>query len=96
MNDIKKQLQELYTQKELIQQKIDHLESVLKQNSSYRFTLKDAIYINTSNLTKDIFDQLKALATFDNPQIKLMLGVKKTGIRNAQKNLRFLNIKTIY
>lgn len=86
MNNLKKELEELYFQKDSIQIRIDNLEAVLKKKSSYKFTLKDAIYIDTSNLTKDIFNRLKALATFDNPQIKTLLNLRKP-VYNVPKKI---------
>ena len=41
------------------------------------FVLKDSIYINYSNIPPKIVSELKALATFDNPQIKILLSLKK-------------------
>ena len=49
----------------------------MEQNSFNRFILKDAIYINTVNLSTKILDDLKVLATFDNPQIKILQALRK-------------------
>ncbi len=86
MNKIKQQLDNLYKQKNSIENEIARLEAILKKNTTYQFTLKDAIYIDTSNLTKDILNELKALATFDNPQVKTLLSLRRP-IYNMPKKI---------
>lgn len=86
MNEIKQKLENLYKQKKSIENQIEHFEKLLKKNSIYRFTLKDAVYIDTSNLTKNIFNELKELATFDNPQVKTLLSLRRP-IYNMPKKI---------
>ncbi len=75
--DIKQQLNILYQNKEEIEKEILSLERQIELNTFNRFILKDAIYINTTNLSTTIQDKLKALASFANPQIKILEGLRK-------------------
>lgn len=40
-------------------------------------TLYDNIYVPTANLSKSLINRLKAFATFENPQIKMLLSLRK-------------------
>lgn len=75
--DIKQQLNILYQNKEEIEKEILSLEQQIQQDSFNRFILKDAIYINTTNLSTVLQDELKAQATFKNPQIKILEALRK-------------------
>jgi len=80
-------LKELYLQKEQLSKQIKALEIDIQDNSLSRFILKDAIYINTSKLSKDVIEQLKDKATFDNPQIKILLSLRKP-LYNTPKKIQ--------
>ncbi len=53
------------------------LEKQLEQDNFNNFILKDAIYINTTKLSSVLISELKQLATFDNPQINILLSLRK-------------------
>jgi len=77
IDNINSQLQELYKQKKEIEQAIEKLE-LEKQNSTQSYiVLKDAIYINSTNLSTKLIEQLKQLATFENPQIQTLKNLRK-------------------
>ena len=71
METIKKELALLYKEKENIEQAIKTLETKLERVVVFTFVLKDAIYIPTANLSTAVVNDLKNLAIFPNPQIKL-------------------------
>ncbi|MFW2567275.1 TOTE conflict system archaeo-eukaryotic primase domain-containing protein [Aliarcobacter butzleri] len=58
--------------------------------------LEDYIYIPTFNLSKSLISKLKSFATFENPQIKVLLSLRKPlfntpkYIRSFEENERFL------
>jgi superfamily II DNA or RNA helicase len=83
----KQKLKALYLQKQNIEREIYALEKEIEKNSSHSFVLKDAIYINTSTLSKVVKDRLKEFATFDNPQIKILLSLRKP-IYNTPKTIK--------
>ena len=64
-------------QRKEIDNEILSLEKQLQQNSLNKIILKDAIYINTFTLSTSIIEQCKNLATFDNPQIKILQALRK-------------------
>lgn len=74
---MKQRLQTLYKQKQDIENEIFSIEKELEQNSYNSFLLKDAIYINIANLSTTLIKELKQLATFDNPQIKILQSLRK-------------------
>lgn len=45
--------------------------------NSIKIVLKDFLHIPTSNLSKSLILKLKSFATFENPQIKLLLSLRK-------------------
>ncbi len=77
IENIDKQLDELYKQKAIIISKIEELE-LIKQNSCKSYiSLSDAIYIQSSHLSNELLEQLQELATFENPQIKILESLRK-------------------
>ena len=46
-------------------------------NFKLEFVLYEYLYIKTKNLSKSFLNELKSLATFENPQIKLLLSLRK-------------------
>ena len=77
MENLKDQLARLYKQKEDIQKQIDILELKIQNSVTSYITLKDAIYINRSHLSRELTNHLKELATFENPQVKLLQSLRK-------------------
>ena len=77
MNDIKYDLELLYKSKKIIENKIYLLEKQLELSSEFSFTLSSDITINISNLSKQIIEELKSIATFDNPQIQILQNLRK-------------------
>ncbi len=76
-NEIDKELNRLYKEKSLIELAIDKLE-IQRQNLFQDFIiLKDAIYINIKKLSKELIEQLKQLAIFENPQIQILQNLRK-------------------
>ena len=71
------ELEELYSQKKALQQQIDKLERDIQANIKSFISLKDAIYINKFLLSKELLDKLKALASFENPQVKILQNLRK-------------------
>ena len=77
LDNINKQLQELYQQRDDILHAIEKLE-IQKQNSTQSYIiLEDAIYINIFHLSTKLIDQLKKLASFENPQIQILKNLRK-------------------
>jgi superfamily II DNA or RNA helicase len=77
MEILKKELEELYKEKLKIENKIKHLEEKIEKNSVFSFVLKDSIYIPTKNLSTPLINELKNLAIFPNPQIKILQNLRK-------------------
>ncbi|MCI0500117.1 MAG: DEAD/DEAH box helicase family protein, partial [Epsilonproteobacteria bacterium] len=77
MEGLKIELEELYIEKLKIENKIKHLEEKIEKNSIFSFTLKDSIYITTKNLSTTLINELKNLAIFPNPQIKILQNLRK-------------------
>ncbi|HIP12858.1 MAG TPA: DEAD/DEAH box helicase [Arcobacter sp.] len=77
MNDIKNELELLYKNKKDIEKKIYLLEKQIELNSDFSFSLSSNITINISNLSKQIIEELKYIATFDNPQIQILQSLRK-------------------
>ncbi len=77
MESLKKELALLYKQKKEIENKIKYLENKIEKDSTFSFVLKDAIYISTKNLSPSLVTELKNLATFPNPQIKILQSLRK-------------------
>ena len=77
MELLTKQLDDLYEQKDQIEKQIKQLENKLKKESSNSIILKDAIYIDKSYIPKHIIKILKDAASFENPQIKIMQGLRR-------------------
>ena len=75
--DISSKLEALYLEKEKIEKEIFALEKEIEQNTFNHFILKDAIYINTSKLSRVLQDALKELVTFPNPQIQILQNLRK-------------------
>jgi len=87
ISNIKDKLKELYISKAKLEDEIKTLEKEYEQSSLNNFILKDAIYLKTTYLSNFIINELKNLATFDNPQIKTLLSLRKP-IYNTPKTLK--------
>jgi superfamily II DNA or RNA helicase len=85
IEQIDAQLKELYISKEQIDTKIKQLEKLKQSKAKSYIVLKDAIYINTTYLSKELIDRLKQLATFDNPQLKILQSLRKPTYNTPSK-----------
>lgn len=65
---------------------IEH-SSIVFPTFSLKLFLHDGIYIPTNNLSKSLLNLLKSYACFDNPQVKLLLSLRKP-LYNIQKVLK--------
>ncbi len=86
MDALKQELTQLYIQKQTILNRIDYLEKQLALKSEFQFTLSNLIEIDITNLSSVIIDELKQLATFDNPQIATLQKLRKP-IYNIPKKI---------
>jgi len=77
MENLKQQLDSLYIEQKILNNKIKQLELKIQNSSDFEFVLRDKIYIDTSRLSKDVIFELKDLASFENPQIKILLALRK-------------------
>ena len=77
MNNLDQQLEELYKRKASIESKIELLEKQKQESIKSYIVLEDAIYINTSHLSKNLTQSLQKLAIFDNPQVKILQSLRK-------------------
>jgi len=77
MKNLKNELKLLYEQKRILDSNIKALELKIQNSSDFEFILKDKIYINTTNLSKDIIEEFKDIASFENPQIKILQNLRK-------------------
>lgn len=77
MDSLIQELAELYKQKEILESKIKSLELQIQKSNDTFVVLKDAIYINTKYLSKDLLNKLKATATFENPQVQILASLRK-------------------
>jgi len=77
MENLNNQLNNLYTQKKLIETQIKSLEIQIQNNSDFEFILEDKIYLNTLRLSSDLINELKDIASFENPQIKILQNLRK-------------------
>lgn len=69
-------VEELTQKTTLLPASLKH-EVVLFPNFPLNIILYDAIYIPTLNLSKSLLNLLKSYACFDNPQVKLLLSLRK-------------------
>jgi len=86
MDEIQEELRKLYRQKIEIENQIKYLEEKVEKNSCFSFLLRDSIYISTKNLSTSLVNELKNLAIFPNPQIKILQNLRKP-IYNTPKNI---------
>ncbi len=77
MENIDKELKTLYEQKKEIEKQIEFLETKKQKSIKSYISLSDAIYIETSHLSKKLISSLEQLATFENPQIKTLQLLRK-------------------
>jgi superfamily II DNA or RNA helicase len=61
--------------------------SIEYPNFTLNITIFDFIYISTKNLSKSFLNELKNLAVFDNPQIKILLSLRKP-LFNTPKQIK--------
>ena len=54
-----------------------NFEKINFPSQSFEIVLSDYIYIPTQNLSKSFLNKLKSFATFENPQIKILLNLRK-------------------
>jgi superfamily II DNA or RNA helicase len=92
MENLQDKLQSLYVQKKIIENQIRDLEIQIQNNSDFEFTLKDKIYLNISRLSSSIIDELKDLASFDNPQIAILQAMRKP-IYNMPRVIKSYELK---
>ena len=92
MDDLKQKLETLYNKKQEIEKEILSLELYLQKSSPFEFTLQDAIYININTLSKKVINDLKNLAIFENPQLKIMQGLRRPTY-NISKNIISFELK---
>ncbi|MEA3498381.1 MAG: DEAD/DEAH box helicase [Campylobacterota bacterium] len=77
MESLDFKLEELYAQRDFIQSQIEQLEIEKQSSIKSYITLGDAIYIDSLHLSKNLQDELKLLAQFDNPQVKILENLRK-------------------
>jgi superfamily II DNA or RNA helicase len=77
MKKLQDELQSLYVQKQIIQNKIKTIEIQIQNNSDFEVILKDKIYLNTVRLSYGIINELKEIASFDNPQINILQNLRR-------------------
>lgn len=75
--DIEQRLLELYKQKEQLEKEIKSLENEQKKLAQNFIELSDKIYIDTRKLPRQVVEELKKLASFDNPQIETLKRLRK-------------------
>lgn len=92
MENIDKQLEALYLKKEAIEKEIELLENKKQKSNTSYISLSDSIYINTSFLSKKLIEQLQNLAIFDNPQIKILLSLRKP-LYNTPRTIKSFEFK---
>lgn len=80
------ELSSLYRQKEDIENRIKYLEEKIEKDSSFSFLLKDSIYLSIKNLSTTLVNELKNLAIFPNPEIKILQNLRKP-LYNTPKNI---------
>ena len=93
MEDLQLQLKKLYLQKKEIEQKIFLLEKQIELNSDFSFELSSNIKINLQGLSSILIEDLKELASFDNPQIQILQNLRKP-IYNTPKKIYSFEIDT--
>jgi len=86
MKEIEVELSLLYKQRDDLNNKILSLEKKLESMISFEFILQDKIYIPLRFLSKELLQELKQLATFDNPQIKILQQLRRP-IYNTPKKI---------
>jgi len=89
---IDKELEALYLQKKKIEKKIELLEAKRQQEFKSLISLKDQIYINTTQLSNTLLNELKALATFDNPQVQILKSLRKP-LYNTPMKIKSFELK---
>jgi len=87
LENLQKELEELYNQKQEIENKIKKIEKQINSKIKSFITLKDAIYIDKQYLPTIILKKLKSIASFENPQIKILQNLRKP-IYNIPKTIR--------
>lgn len=77
MSTIEQQLEELYRSRDSIALQIKKLEHLKQKSKKNYIILKDAIYIDIHFLSQELVQKLEALASFENPQIKILQSLRK-------------------
>ncbi len=85
------ELNNLYEQKKAIVQRIKFLEKQLQDQTKSYIYLKDNIKINLEYLSSTLIDELKSLASFNNPQIQILQNLRKP-IYNTPKTINSYEI----
>lgn len=86
MKTIEEELSFLYKQRDDLNNTILSLEKKLESMSSFKFILQDKVYIPLRFLSQELLQELKQLATFDNPQIKILQQLRRP-IYNTPKKI---------
>jgi superfamily II DNA or RNA helicase len=87
MENLSKKLITLKEQKLLLENEIQKIEFQIQKQSDFVLVLKDKIYLDTSFLSTSIINELEELASFDNPQIKILQSLRKP-IYNTPKVIK--------
>jgi superfamily II DNA or RNA helicase len=85
MPTIDSQLKKLYIQRDSLALQISQLENQKQTTSKNFIVLKDAIYINTTILSAELIHKLEIISRFDNPQVKILLNLRKPLYNTARK-----------
>ena len=71
-----KEVEDLINKTNMLPRSLEH-ESILFPNFQVKIVFHDGIYISTLNLSKSLLNLLKSYACFDNPQVKLLMSLRK-------------------
>ncbi len=77
IEDMSSELEDLYKEKESILNKIEKLEQKLQEETKSYIELESDIVINSRFLSTSLLKELKDLAVFPNPQIKILENLRK-------------------
>ncbi len=74
---IDEQLNELYIQRDSLALQIRELENQKQSTGTDLIVLKDSIYINITLLSNELVKKLEIISSFDNPQVEILLKLRK-------------------
>ncbi|HFU74832.1 MAG TPA: DEAD/DEAH box helicase [Arcobacter sp.] len=95
MEKVLEELRLLYKERDAIEYKIKKLEKKVESSSSFELKLSDKIYIPIRFLSTEIIKELKELAIFDNPQIKILQQLRRPIYNTPKKIISFELINNI-